>query len=224
MSWKLLFKMVFFSNKGQTGVVTAVIMAGIIISGVTAALTWGLPLLEKEQDVREVEETVDMMLELADEIETVAERGGSRTFDVDFERGSLVFDEEANSIDFAVTTNAAFVTTSEWVPLNARDVRGIDIVGEGDSYGVAGRDRAGVVLGITDLRGEEYNTRLMIDFRELNDLETDRGYQIDLSVSGEDVLSSGSHTFYVEYEGEEVDGSSKRGGPLEKQTVSITVG
>ncbi len=216
-------------RKGQVGVVTAVLLAGIIISGVTASLMWGLPLLEKEQDVRILEDSLDQMNVLAESIEEIALSGGSTTVNFEIDKGSLIINEDENMIEYGVTTDAAYVSKDDWAPLNQREVRGLDFEGsqtvnDSESYGVSGTDKPGVILGLADYRGEEFNTRYRLAFRELNDLDTNEGFQIDLRVEGDMSVSSGSHTLYLESQGSETEGVSRRGGPLEKRIVSISVG
>ncbi len=216
-------------RKGQVGVVTAVLLAGIILSGVTAALMWGLPLLEKEQDVRVLEDSLDQMNVLSESIEEIAITGGSTTVNFEMDKGTMIINEDENMIEYALTTDAAYVSKDDWAPLNQREVRGLDFEGsqtvnDSESYGVSGADKPGIILGLADPRGDKFNTRYRLAFRELNDLDTDEGFQIDLRVEGDVSLSSGSHTLYLESQGTETEGISRRGGPLEKRIVSISVG
>jgi len=213
------------NGKGQVGVVTAVILAGLVIAGVTSALTWGLPLLQKNQDSRTLEQSLDSMRDLSEEIENIADRGGSTKFNINLGSGSLYMDEENNSITFTLKSRAAYVSTRQWVPLNERDTRGIPLTGDEDSYGVVGQDREGVLLGKADRRGEDYSTRYVIYFREVDDLDTDTGYQVDLvSEGGSNTVSGGSRTVHISKLREEtVQGQSKRGGNLVKKKVEINI-
>ena len=217
------------NKKGQVGVVTAVLLSGMVVAGVGSALMWGLPLLEKEQDERVLEDSLSQMEELTEAIEDVSVVGGSTTMDIELEGGSLLVDDERNMIEFSANTEVAYVSTDDWTPLNEREVRGLDFEGSdtvnsSDSYGIIGTDRAGVLLGNADLREDEYNTRFRIAFRELNDLTTDEGFQVDLRTDDDIMVSPGTHTLYIESQGTETDGVSQRGGPLEKRIVSISLG
>lgn len=212
------------SSKGQTGVVTAVLLSGLVIAGITAALTWGLPLLRKNQDTQNLENALTEMRSLSSEIEQIASRGGSTKFSLNLNQGSIFIDTANNTITYSVTTNAAYVSTREWVPLNERDMRGIARVDKSDSYGVVGQDKAGVVIGKAFQRGEEYNTRYAIVFRELDDIETDTGYQIDLVKDGSISASGGQRTFHISKQTEEtLPGESKRGGLLVQRKILVRV-
>lgn len=212
-------------RKGQVGVVTAVLLAGLVIAGITSALTWGLPLLQKNQDTRTLQDSLDSMKGLAEEIEKVANRGGSTEYDMNLGSGSLYLNSQNNSITYTVNSRAAYVSTREWVPLNERDTRGIQLTGKGDSYGVAGQDTEGVLLGKADQRGEDYRTRYVIYFREVDDLDTDTGYQVDLQdTEGSSTVSGGRRTIRISKETEEtLSGQSKRGGNLVRKKVRINI-
>ncbi|MDY6773717.1 MAG: hypothetical protein SVS85_00830, partial [Candidatus Nanohaloarchaea archaeon] len=88
----------YSDNSGQTQVLTAVLLGGILIAGVSGAYVWGLPILRKNQDVNSAEQSLSDMKELSRAVAAVASGGGSRTVPVRLADGSLNIDTEQEMI------------------------------------------------------------------------------------------------------------------------------
>lgn len=214
----------FTPTKGQSQVVTAVLLGGILVVGISSAYTWGVPLLQKNQDVSNLQDTVSTLETLEEEIESVGQRGGSSEVSMDVGDGFLEVDPEADTITYTTTTKAAYVATGQWVPLNDNDLNGVAEAGLGEGYGLQNQDRPGVLIARAEQQGEEFQTTFKIVFRELQDTDTNQGYQTDLIGDGNLEASGGTHDIVIS-RGEETteQGASATNGPLERQQIQIRI-
>jgi len=211
-------------SKAQSQVVTAVILSGIVIGGVSSAYAWGVPLLQKAQDVDAMKSSVDSMSTMADEIESIARRGGSSQVSFNIQKGSLEIDAEENEIIFQALTKKSYVSNNDWVVLNENDMQGIEEGGLEDSYGIRGRDKPGVLIARAVPQGDEFLTTLKIDFRELRDTQTGTHTLIQLEDNGNLEASEGQHNVVIQRGDEVVEqGGSKTGSKLVKQQILIRV-
>jgi hypothetical protein len=213
------------SNRaGQSQVVTAIILAGILIAGITAAYTWGLPLLQKNQDKNTIESSLDQMKELSSTIDSISSRGGSRQVSFDLQSGSLEVNTAEDKIVYIANTRAAYVSTGTWVPLNnERNLQGISEVGQNGTYAVRGKDKPGVIIGKTErLPTDKYKTTFKLVFRPVEDLNTNKLHQIDLEGSGNLRASGGSHSIVIE-QGDKVTDDLPSGKPMVKQKINIQI-
>ncbi len=205
--------------KGQVQVVSAILLVGILAAGIASAYLWGVPLLQKNQDVNGINIAISSLKELANEIETVSINKGSRTveFKVD---GFLRLDTENNSINYITNSKAAYVATTDWVALNEDDTQGTFILPEG--YGLLGEDRPGVLLAKARLITNQYQNEFRLEFRELEDVNSNKGQIISLEAVGDTEKTGGKYRIVIKYEGEEiVPSASKTQGDLRKIRVSI---
>lgn len=211
-------------SKGQSQVVTAVLLGGILVVGISSAYTWGVPLLQKNQDVSNLQDTVSSLQDLEEEIVAVSQRGGSSEVSINVRDGFFEVLPENDTIVYTGTTNAAYVATGQWVPLNENDMNGVPEAGFGGGYGIQNQDRPGVLIARARQEGDEYQTTFKIVFRELQDLESNQGYKIDLVGDGNLEASGGTHNIVIT-QGEETteQGASATNGPLERQQVQLRI-
>lgn len=211
-------------TKGQSQVVSAVILGGILVVGISSAYTWAVPILEKNQDVDQLRSSIDSLRDLEQTIERVSTRGGSETIEMQTAGGILVVNPSNNAINYTIGSRAAYVSTSSWVPLNENDMLGVRLVGNGDSTGIATQDKAGVLVGRAMQQGDTYRNVFHLQFRELQSLNADTGYLINLTRSGNLQASEGTARIVVEDLGEQrLPGESAQGGPLVVRNVGIRV-
>lgn len=212
---------------GQTQVITAVLLGGMLIAGVTAAYSWGLPLLQKNQDVNRAEAALSDMKELAGAIENVAASGGSREVTVALGDGALDIDTDGDVITYTSLTRGAYVSTGAWVPLNENDMQGINrTTGERvpDEYGVKGLDSSALLAGNAERADDRFSTTYRIVLRDIFNPDTGQTSTIDLVQDGNLDVSSGSATVSVSSGGEETAvGEGVDGGTLNKKKVLVGV-
>ncbi len=200
------------------------VLGGILIAGITSAYLWGLPLLQKNQDVDDLRTSLDRMKELSEAIDSISRRGGSRRISFNVGKGSLAVDTVDDTITYSVSTSAAYVSTGGWVPLNEDDMNGIRRIDNGTGYGIVGQDKPGVVIGRSRPEGENFHTTYTLAFRELVDLQARRGYEVDLVENGNLQVSGGTHDIVVRKDTNTVEpGESALNSSLVKRQVLIGV-
>lgn len=176
---------------GQSQVLTAVLLAGIIVAGITAAFLWGIPLLQKNQDVNEARKTLDSLRTVAQSVTSVGQEGGSRQETVPLGNGIIDVNTENDTITYIATTRGAYVSTRNWTPLNEDDMQGVPDTIFADGHGVRGIDRPGVLVGQATPADNKFTTVYRIVFRPLKDPNGDQTHQIDLVQNGNLRSSSG---------------------------------
>jgi hypothetical protein len=211
-------------TKGQSQVVSAVILGGILVVGISSAYTWAVPILEKNQDVDQLRSSINTMEDLEQTVQRVSTRGGSETLEMQTGGGLFVIDPSRNVINYTIGSQAAYVSTDSWVPLNENDMLGIRIAGNGDSTGIATQDRPGVVVGRAIQQGDNDRNVFHLQFRELQDLNSDTGFLINLTATGNLQSTESTAQIVVEDQGEtRLPGESAAGGPLVVRNVGIRV-
>lgn len=213
---------------GQSQVLTAVLLAGIILTAITSAFLWGMPLLEKNQDQTAVENTLSDFRKLSSGIESVVTEGGSRQVTVRLGSGAMQIDDANEMFTYQTATKGVYVSRKNWVPLNEDSLLGVNrTTGERDtgSYGIRGIDRFGVLIGQTDTAGSDYMTRYRIVYRYLKDPDTQQTYTVDLVPVGQDTVSGGGeHTVtFRQGETQREPGNGVDGGTLHRIKVLVEI-
>ncbi len=205
---------------GQSQVLSVVILGGIILVAIISAFLWGLPLIEKNQDVQSAQKTLDDLKDLSDAMERVVQEGGSRSESVSLGAGTLNVDTDENWIEYQSMTRGAYVSVGDWVPLNEDNMQGVPGTDAEDGYGLRGADRHGVLIGRAEPAGDEFFTMHRIAFRQIVDPGTSRTYHVQLIQDGSLGADGGDVTITFErgqtevLHGEGVDGGTLHRIPL----------
>lgn len=154
--------------KGQSDIISAVIIIIIAVGLVGTAYTWGLPLIQKQQDTALVERATnyfsnDNVNSIQKKITLVATNGNADTFTGDISGlwqlvPNGVSSVNNNSLSFTFFSRVTNIATGQWVSLN-----GVSCtvppgsVGE-DSYAVCAR---------ADTLRNGYNITYRVQFRPL---------------------------------------------------------
>jgi hypothetical protein len=176
--------------KGQSDIISAIIIIVIAIGLVGTAYTWGLPLIQKQQDTALAERVTnyfsnDNTNSIQKKIVSVATNGGEATFTEDVSgfwqlvpNGTFSIDN--NSLSFTFFSRVSNVATGvQWVPLNGVSCPAPSgSVGE-DPYAVCAR---------ADLLSNGYNITYKVQFRALQG--SDQGYEIYLLQHPSGLLTS----------------------------------
>jgi len=173
--------------KGQSDIVSIIMIVVMSLGLVSTALMWGLPMIEKRQDtviLERVDKSFDLnnVNSLPKKIEAVARDGGQVVFSFDI-KGKWYLDTESsgennNSIRFSFDSRSYKVDQGKgWVPLST---------GNPSSYGSLGIDEPSVVFGRTDKTENKFNITYKVWFRELwkDPIIKDSGYKIVLFAEG----------------------------------------
>ena len=209
-------------RKAQTNVVSAVIITGLLAAAILTVYTWGVPMLQKQEDISNIDVALEDMKAIAENVEVVANKGGSRYSRMEID-GLLEVNPANNSFVYNTKSSKAYVATEKWVNLRENDMRGIPGIMP-DDYGIKGSDNAGVIIGKAEESGNRYMTIFKLFFRELVDINSKRGYQINLTMEGPKTAQSGKRKVKVELaDTKTIPGGSSVDGVLEEKIVEVTI-
>lgn len=213
-------------RSGQTQVLTAVLLGGILVVGVSGSYMWGLPILRKSQDVRNAENSLDGLRQLADGIAEVSQSGGSRSVSVPLGDGSLQINPENDTITYNALTQGAYVATDQWVPLNENDMQGANrSTGEpGPGYGIRGVDEPILIVGRAEPGSDQYDTTYRLISRDMKDSTSGQTYRIDLVEDGNLQATNGRHDIVFSRETvTTVPGAGVDGGILNRVRIRMRI-
>lgn len=155
--------------KAQADVITAVIIILLAAALTTSAYLWGMPLVQKRQEVAMVEKVASYFdrensNSLVKKIEYVAKNGGEETFTSEvngiWELYPYDFSGfQNNSIEFMFRSKATNIAPDMgWIPFKTSSI---------SSPGYAGIDEASVVLAKAESSGDAFLLRYRIWLRSL---------------------------------------------------------
>lgn len=191
--------------KGQTDIISAVIIIIIAIGLVGTAYTWGLPLIQKRQDeavVNRVENSFsqDNANSITKKVESSARNGGEDTFSIDAD-GIWILNpctnigtcgsnnDESNSLSFTVFSRVSTKAANQgWITLSSTDSCPPQVGNIGqNTY---------VVCSRADSYANGYNVTYKVQFREL-DSDPTNGFKIILLPQISNLLSSTSKSLRI---------------------------
>jgi hypothetical protein len=175
--------------KGQTDIISVVVIFVISLGLVSTAYLWGIPLIEKRQDTALVDRVGTSFDKYNDnslerKIEYIANNGGAYTFVADT-NGIWYFNSSENSLSFSFTAKASKIATNTttpgpipigWVALSS---------GNTNVNGTLGIDDSFIVYARSDLANSGlYNITYKVQFRTLWDSTQTNGFKIVLNENG----------------------------------------
>lgn len=216
----------YSGGKGQTQVLTAVLLGGILIAGVSSAYIWGLPILRKNQDVNNAKQSLTDLKKLSKAVGAVASGSGSRSVTVRLGEGTLDINAEEDMMTYTSLTQGAYVSTRIWVPLNENDMQGVNRTTglPAQGYGIRGVDKPSLLIGKAERSSNAFKTTYRIVLRRALDTDTGRTYQIDLVRDGNLQASNGKKTVVLTSgESRTETGAGIDGGTLVRKKVLIRI-
>ncbi len=174
-------------RKGQSQVVSAIIIVLVGLSIVGTVYPWAQSVIQKKKDSKSMEDTYNFFGELEKSIVDVARNGGEESLELDVPGKLYVYpesstDELNNSIVFTFESKVSNVAeSSEWIPLNTPNT---------NSTATLGIDKPGVISGKARLGDEYITVWYRMWFRELEDRTTGKSYKIALKTSGDNDVES----------------------------------
>ncbi len=171
--------------KGQSEVISAVLLGGVIVSLVGAAMMWGSPLVEKRTSAIEAQKNAAFLTDLYEKIKSISEtctgtcvesvditlRGVFRSYNYEeYYTGQIpsVVELNNNSITFLTPVSRGIYADNRWVSLNTPNI--YKVVNYGDA--------PGVVTVNAHKEGDTYVALYKIWFREVD--TTKKGYKTEL--------------------------------------------
>ncbi|MBI4020761.1 MAG: hypothetical protein HY369_00800 [Candidatus Aenigmarchaeota archaeon] len=155
--------------RGQTEVVTVIMISGVVIALVGAAYFWGVPIINKQTSASQFQTATSFILDLRDRIiDTANAAGGEGTLTPPFGALRLVpyaaGDPDSNLILYEVILSQPLTLNATEVYLG--DATFTDVVNEVGTFGEASPT---IVTVRTDPFGTAFKATFTLKFRELED-------------------------------------------------------
>jgi flagellin-like protein len=202
-------------RKAQTEVISIVLLTGIIISLVGAAYMWGIPLINKRTAVTDFLAAEDFVVKLDQKIVEIANAGSGEAA-LDIPNGLIrVIDYDSilpdkNSIILEKIVKQPLILSNSVVLKT-------NVLGENGTYGEA---EPRIINLSSESYGSDYRLIFTLHYRELDtSKEPLKGYLITLK-TGE---IAGTSRVVVSYDGTDVSGTAKNGGPLVRTRIKVSV-
>ncbi|MCD6215987.1 MAG: hypothetical protein J7J92_02850 [Candidatus Aenigmarchaeota archaeon] len=195
--------------KGQTQIVTTMLLTMVTVAVVGTVYFYGLPLIEKNKDIATLQKTEDFIKLLDDKIKIVA-NGGSAELPFNIP-GLFIFNNSNGTIEIKVKTRRTIYATGAEVPL----------VGDLEGGNVWGVNKQEIIYVKAEKVGNAFVNSYNLNYKQLvgNDC-----YKIVLeSKTGSDIVTEEGHNIVISHVG--IDSSEKCGGTktLYKSIVQIAI-
>ncbi|MFP4046056.1 MAG: hypothetical protein ACLFS3_03275 [Candidatus Aenigmatarchaeota archaeon] len=164
-------------DKGQIEVVSAILLTGIMISLVSVAYFWGLPMIEKQKDRTKLRQTENFLKDLNDAVKEVARNGGRRQVNGEIP-GSLKFESatppDHDNITIKFKTTGSLMATGKTVYLVGNSNMEAPVTSE-----------AGIVTAYSEQIEDMYEIEMKLFYRNLTTIKgKNEVYRIDLHNQG----------------------------------------
>lgn len=152
-------------KKGQSELISIILITGIIIALVTTAYFWGNPLIQEQQEFNHLNEMQNIMFELRDRIKDTARTGGSTKVQANLP-ADMTFVSEDEYTEFP-SINMFLDTQSQLIP-TGDDI--IAVSGETDEDGEINdtariNEESGVITLTADPTNGNYINMIQLYFR-----------------------------------------------------------
>ena len=117
--------------KGQQDILSTIIISGILIGVVGSVYLWGVPLIQKNQDISTLRFSEDLMTELNEKIKFIANNGGKDRMQITVPG---ILEVRDGRIELRVDTQGTIYASEAEIPLGSNECTRIDgIWGQHDS-------------------------------------------------------------------------------------------
>ncbi|MDI6826127.1 MAG: hypothetical protein QMD36_02950 [Candidatus Aenigmarchaeota archaeon] len=172
--------------RGQSQVVSVVIMVVLVLSAIALVLPWTYTMIQKRKDMKSVDDVYNFFQRLDDTIRNIAKNGGEESLELKVPGKFTVYPESSNSdlnnsIVFSFRSLVSFIAECDpslplpecWIPLNTPNT---------NTTGTLGVDSPSVIFGRTERVENKLKIEYRLWYRSLNDTPT-HGYKIVLNTS-----------------------------------------
>lgn len=196
-------------TKGQAELVTVVLLTGIMISLVSAAYFWGMPLIEKQKDRTKINRVEGFFRDLNSAIKEVAGGEGKKKLTVDVP-GQLMFHDrrppKRDSIAVNFSTQGSLMVPNQTIYLTG-----------GEEENVSANKEAGVITAFSSPRDGEYEVSMRLHYRILEFSDKEKNL-IDLNNLGRGTAGNREVTITVE------DAEDRETGKIYVNRVNVRIG
>lgn len=184
--------------KGQQEILTPLLFTGILIAVVGSVYFWGVPLIQKNQDITVLHKAEDFMKSLNEKIIKVANTEGSDKITI--AAGTLYFDPTPDpslntgtgKLVLKLTTKGTIYSTGQWIPF----VR--DTTCQPDSCIMGVHEPQLLFAQSTDIDGA-YATDYTLSYRKLKSPQSTATSRIN--ITGIKAAAGENHDVIIEFRG-----------------------
>jgi len=170
--------------KGQTQVVSVVLISGILIGVVSSVYFWGVPLIQKNRDISILESSEHLMRALNEKVKSVANNGGRDKITITGP-GIMRFDPSDGVFSYSIETEGTVYAANAEVPLGRNSCS--------DQSGEWGKKESDI-LCVKSTGESRYTTTYYLRYMRLD--SGARSFAIKLD--GERSVSGESHEIILE--------------------------
>jgi hypothetical protein len=165
-------------RKGQSQMVSAIIIVLIGLGIVGTVLPWASSVIQKKKDSKSVDDVYNFYKDLDSSIVDIARNGGEESLEIKVPGRITVYPDSYpgdlnNSIVFIFESKVSNVAESqEWIPLNTANA---------NYTAVLGIDKPGVIFAKSSIGDDKITVWYRLWFRELRDQLSGKTYKISIS-------------------------------------------
>jgi len=173
--------------KGQSEVVSVIILIVLVMGAIALVLPWTYNMIQKRKDMKSVDDIYNFFQLLDESIRNIAKNGGEESLQLKVPGKFTVYPDLSNSylnnsivfsfrglVSFIAECNLPLTPPECWIPLNTPNM---------NMTGILGVDSPSVIFGKTERAEGKLEIQYRLWYRALNDTPT-HGYKIVLNTSG----------------------------------------
>jgi hypothetical protein len=168
--------------KGQTNVVSVIIIVLIVTAAMATVLPWAYSMIQKKKDMKTMDDVYNFFLTLDTTIRNIAQNGGEESLRLNVPGKLEVFPDSVtnNSIVFTTESKVSFIAQGDWIPLNTPNK---------NETATLGIDPPSVIFGKAQKSGDKIIVQYKLWYRELNNTYGHL-YKIVLNTSNNNAIST----------------------------------
>ena len=172
--------------KGQTKMVSVIIIIMIATAATATVLPWTYNMVQKKQDMKSVDDVYNFFQTLDATIRNIAQNGGEESLSLkvpgklEIIPDALSSDDNSNSIVFRMESKVSFIAEGGWIPLNTPNE---------NETATLGVDTPSVIFGKAKRSGDKIDVQYRLWYRALNDT-SGHLYKIVLNTSNDNSINT----------------------------------
>ncbi len=171
-------------NKGQTQVVSVIIIILVALGAIASVVPWANNMIQKRKDAKSADDVYNFYQKLDQTIRNIAENGGEETLELKVDGILSVYPlasnnpEFNNSIVFLFSSKVSNVAAGNWIPLNTPNT---------NATASLGIDPPSVIFAKATSSGDRLDVQYRLWYRNLTDTNAGKTFRINLLTSDDQV-------------------------------------
>lgn len=161
--------LITYLMRGQSAIISTVLLSGIILAIVTATFVWGQPLVQKTTDKVKIDTMVDDLTLIKDKIEHTQQTGSPSVVNLNIQDATYYVLPDENAVMIKTTTLIPVITSYTYIPISytelAYETELTDVDTSQTITGVStppGYDGGDIHFGNVTLEGTLYNVTVYV--------------------------------------------------------------